>query len=139
MMDDMRAGLAELGEAAGVNVREPEAERATRVSGIPGSDVTVTSGTGMPDTVVAQPEPAHVDTGEEEVAEFAEPGAEEGAGPEVRVAEPWPNYHEMTAPEIVDRLAAADEAEIAVVRLYESRHRNRRTVLEATDRVLRSV
>ena len=69
----------------------------------------------------------------------ADPEAVDGGGAEVHVGEPWPRYRLMTAPEIVDRLAASDEAEIAVVRMYERAHRARRTVLDATDRELRSV
>jgi hypothetical protein len=37
----------------------------------------------------------------------------------------------MNAPEIVDRVRAADEAVRAVVLLYERSHRKRKTVLRA--------
>jgi hypothetical protein len=40
----------------------------------------------------------------------------------------------MTAADIRDRVVIADAAELAVVQLYESAHRNRRTVLEAVER-----
>ncbi|MFL5821686.1 MAG: WS/DGAT/MGAT family O-acyltransferase [Solirubrobacteraceae bacterium] len=83
-----------------------------------------------------EPEPEHVDEGVGLVAESAEPGAEEGAGPELHVEEPWPNYDSMQAPQIVDRLAASADAELGVVRLYEGSHRRRREVLEATEREL---
>ncbi len=84
---------------------------------------------------VIDPQP-HVDPDEELVAEFADSGAEEGAGAELRVDEPWPGYRRMTAKEITDRLAAVSAEEVAVVRLYESTHRKRRDVLRATDRAL---
>jgi WS/DGAT/MGAT family acyltransferase len=135
MMEDMRAGLAELADAAGISVREPERERAKE--GVKSFIATPEAGAAKKDLTPEHPA-AHVDTGVEEVAEFADPGAEDGAGAELHVDEPWPGYRRMTAQDVVDRLEAADEAEIAVVRLYESTHRKRRRVLEATDRVLRS-
>jgi hypothetical protein len=76
-------------------------------------------------------EPTHVESEEELVAEFADPGAEDGAGPELRVEEPWPGYAKMTAGEIRDRLGAADAALAAVVELYERTHRKRSTVIAA--------
>ena len=54
----------------------------------------------------------------------------------MHVAEPWPGYGEMTAPDINDRLATADAGMLAVVRLYESAHRKRVTVTRETDRLL---
>jgi hypothetical protein len=54
-------------------------------------------------------------------------------GPEIRIDEPWPGYRKLRAPDIVDRLEAADEATKAMVRLFESGHRKRRTVLAATE------
>jgi hypothetical protein len=54
-------------------------------------------------------------------------------GPEIRIDEPWPGYRKLRAPDIVDRLAAADEATKAMVRLFESGHRKRRAVLAATE------
>lgn len=79
---------------------------------------------------------AHVDREAVLVGEFADPGAAEGAGAEVRVAEPWDNYARLNADEIIDRLAAADAESLAAVRLYEATHRNRRTVIAAADRRL---
>ena len=54
-------------------------------------------------------------------------------GPEIRIDEPWPGYRKLRAPDIVDRLAAADDATKAMVRLFERGHRKRRTVLAATE------
>jgi diacylglycerol O-acyltransferase len=130
MTADIRAGLAELGDVAGVTVREPERER-ERARPTPASHP-------LPDEPEAPAVPAHVDAGVEEVAEFADAGAEDGAGAELHVEEPWPNYRRMTAQEVVDRLGAADDAQVAVVRLFEATHRNRRSVLEATGQLLRS-
>jgi hypothetical protein len=70
------------------------------------------------------------------VAESADEGATDGAGAEIHVTEPWPGYGEMTAVDIIDRLAAADAGMLAVVRMYESSHRNRVTVTRETDRRL---
>jgi hypothetical protein len=84
----------------------------------------------------APPEPAHVDRGADVVAESADAGAADGAGAEVRVDEPWDGYSRLTARDVTAQLATANAATLAVVRLYESSHRNRRTVLAAVDRRL---
>jgi hypothetical protein len=65
------------------------------------------------------------------VAEVADPGAEDGAGAQVSVAEPWDGYSRMKAADVIDRLAIASPEEIAVVQLYEAMHRRRKTVIEA--------
>ena len=90
--------------------------------------------------VAAAPEipPAHVSEGLRFVEAFAEPGAEEGAGAAVHVEEPWANYSQMTADEVIVRLADATPEELAVVALYEGAHRRRKTVLAAASRRLRS-
>jgi hypothetical protein len=82
-------------------------------------------------------EPVHVSEEPELVEEFAEPGAEDGAGAEVRVDEPWDGYAELTARDITARLSDASEAELAAVQLYESTHKQRETVLTAVVRELR--
>jgi len=71
------------------------------------------------------------------VREVAEPGAEDGAGATIRVAEPWNGYRRMNAKDVVERARSANQAELAAVRLYESRHRSRQTVLAAIDRQLK--
>jgi len=90
--------------------------------------------------VGAAPEipPAHVSEGLQFVEAFAEPGAEEGAGAAVHVEEPWANYSQMTADEVIVRLADATPEELAVVALYEGVHRRRKTVLAGASRRLRS-
>jgi ferritin-like metal-binding protein YciE len=83
------------------------------------------------------PEPPHVSEEPELVAEFGEPGAEEEAGAEVEVAEPWEGYDRMKAAEIEQRLADASDELAAVVRLYEAAGKSRQSVLRAAERRLR--
>jgi hypothetical protein len=73
------------------------------------------------------------------VAEFAELGAADGAGAQVDVDVPWEGYSSMAAEAILARLEQLDMAQLAVVQLYERTHKNRRTVLEAAERRLRSL
>src|SRR3954447_24340956 len=79
-------------------------------------------------------EPVHVDTEPELVAEFSEPGAEDGAGAEIHVAEPWDGYKRMRVADIQERVAVADAATLAVVQLYEGSHRGGRSILDAVER-----
>lgn len=88
----------------------------------------------VPDELI----PDHVDEEVVLVAELAEEGAEDGAGAELHVDEPWDGYDEMTAPEIRARLAAADPVVAAAVNLYETTHKSRRTVIEAAERALKT-
>ena len=85
----------------------------------------------------AAPEPVHVTEEPILVEEFAEPGAEQGAGAEVHVEPPWDDYGRMTAAQVITRLATADPAELAAVQLYEGSNRRRRTVINAVERELR--
>jgi hypothetical protein len=82
-------------------------------------------------------EPVHVSEEPELVREVAEPGAEDGAGAEVTVGEPWPGYARMTAKQVIERLADATPAELAAVQLYESINRDRQTVRAAAERNLK--
>jgi ferritin-like metal-binding protein YciE len=72
----------------------------------------------------------------EVVAEFSEPGAEQGAGAEVHVDPPWEDYDRMTATEIEDRLHDADAVLAAAVQLYEGSRKQRGTVMRAAERAL---
>jgi hypothetical protein len=83
-------------------------------------------------------EPEHVSVEPTVVDEFAEPGAEEGAGAEVNVAEPWEGYAQLSAEEVISRLADAAPAELAAVQLYESANKQRATVIAAAARELRA-
>jgi hypothetical protein len=88
----------------------------------------------VPDELI----PDHVDEEPVLVAETAEAGAEDGAGPELRVDPPWDGYDEMTAADIRDRLRAASAAEAAAVELYEASRKGRSSVLDAAAKAVRS-
>jgi hypothetical protein len=79
-------------------------------------------------------EPANVSEEPELVAESAERGAEEGAGAEVAIDEPWPGYDEMQAADIQDRLVTETAETAAAVSLYEASRKGRADVLEAASR-----
>ena len=91
----------------------------------------------------AAPEPPrqeeHVDEGVVLVAEVAETGAEDGAGPELEVQEPWDGYDTMTADEIREVISQASRESLAAVDLYERTKKNRRSVLDAAERRLREL
>jgi hypothetical protein len=67
----------------------------------------------------------------------AEEGAEEGAGPELEIEEPWDGYDQMTAAEIRDRLTAGTAELAAAVELYEAAGKGRSSVLEAAQSALK--
>ena len=71
------------------------------------------------------------------VAEVADPGAEDGAGAELRVEEPWAGYARMRVPEISDHLSSESDEVLLAVRLYEVTHKGRRGVLDAVERELK--
>jgi hypothetical protein len=71
------------------------------------------------------------------VEEVAEPGAQDGAGAQVRVDEPWDGYDQLQAPDIINRLSSASTAELAAVELYELSGRQRQSILEAVQQELR--
>ena len=85
----------------------------------------------------SEPEPAHVSEEPELIESIAEPGAEDGAGASVEIAEPWPGYRGLTAADVIARIGDATPAELAGIELYESAHRNRQTVLAAAQRSLK--
>lgn len=78
----------------------------------------------------ARPRPAPAREPEAQPVVSVGPSAH--AGPEIRVAAPWEGYDEMALQDILARLENADEAAVAVVRLYESQHENRQAILLAT-------
>lgn len=145
--------LATAAEAAriGMELLNPDRDTAQEVSEhrVPGEPEYVTAnGTAppmepeavTPDAPPAVPEeliPDHVDEDVVLVAEAAEEGAEQGAGPELTVEAPWEGYDRMTAADIRDRLALATAVEAAAVELYETTGKNRRTVIDAAARALR--
>ena len=83
------------------------------------------------------PSEGHVDTEEVFVELFAEPGAEDSAGAQVRIDPPWGAYPDQTADQIIGRLESSSAEELATVQLYESVHKARTTVLSAVERQLR--
>ena len=110
------------------------------------ADVAVSDDLG-PESVAGEPplapepvaaelglEDGHLVTDAELVRESADPAAADGAGAEIRVEPPWPNYDALKAADIVARLRGTDPAQLAAIELYESTHRKRRTVTEAVRR-----
>ncbi|MEA2449122.1 MAG: hypothetical protein QOG63_1054 [Thermoleophilaceae bacterium] len=84
------------------------------------------------------PEPVHVSEEPVVVAEVADEGAQDGAGAEVTVAEPWEGYKAMKANEVIARLDGASREELAVVQLYEGMGRRRKSVLAQVERRLKA-
>jgi hypothetical protein len=80
-----------------------------------------------------------IDDEPELVEEWADPGAEDGAGAAIEVDEPWPGYAGMNANAVITRLREASAAELALVELYEPAHKGRKTVLAAAERRLREI
>lgn len=81
--------------------------------------------------------PVHVEDEVELVDEVADPGAEDGAGAQIRIAEPWQGYAQLKAADVVDQLDGRDKAELAAIELYELSHRQRQTVIDAVKKELR--
>ncbi|MBV8430709.1 MAG: hypothetical protein JO244_06080 [Solirubrobacterales bacterium] len=101
------------------------------------SALTIRPPTPPPPDRPAEPEPLHVSEEPALVEEFAEPGAEDGAGAEVHFEEPWDGYAHMNAKQILARVNSGTPAELAAVQLYETSHRGRQTILNAVERELR--
>jgi hypothetical protein len=143
LLDPDRSGAADFSQHRspshpeyGGNGSPPDVENPWRAES-PGGTRVETPVRDAPPAVPDELIPDHVDEEVVLVAEVAEEGAEEGAGPELHVDEPWDAYDEMTAPQIRDRLAAADPVVAAAVTLYETTHKSRRTVIEAAERALK--
>lgn len=83
------------------------------------------------------PAAGHVTEEAEVVDEVSDPGAEDGAGAQLRVDEPWQGYRQMKAKEIIDRLASSSVEELAAVELFELAGRNRKSVVAAARRALK--
>ncbi|HET9102840.1 MAG TPA: hypothetical protein VFN55_05750 [Solirubrobacteraceae bacterium] len=80
------------------------------------------------------PAPPHISAEPELVQSVAEVGAEDGAGAQLRIDEPWKGYDQLRAADVIERLRGADAAELAAVELYERSRRGRETVLDAVRR-----
>ena len=83
------------------------------------------------------PEPTHVSEEPTLVVASADAGAADGPGPQLTVGEPWDGYARMRANEVIGRIEGANREELAVVELYETTHRRRKTVLAAAERRLK--
>ena len=70
---------------------------------------------------------------EAEKADVVESEGPADPGAEVHVAAPWEGYDEMKATEVVLRLRDSPPAVRAIARLYEETHKNRRSILDATE------
>ena len=128
-----RVGLELLEQEGSATVeRHPPPPPESRGNG--GAPARPDSPPAVPDELI----PDHVDEEVVLVAEVAEEGAEDGAGPEIHIDEPWQGYDRMAAVEVCDRLTAATAELAAAVELYESTRRSRRSVLDAAGRALRS-
>jgi hypothetical protein len=65
-------------------------------------------------------------------ADLVETEGSASPGATIHVDEPWAGYDKMKAPEIVGRVNESDAAVKAVVRLYETTHKKRRSIVDAT-------
>lgn len=92
---------------------------------------------GTPFDAPTVPEPAHVSAEPELVEAFSEPGAEDGAGAQVRVDEPWAGYRHLKARDVIARLTTASREELAAVELFELAGANRKSVVVAAQRGLK--
>lgn len=70
---------------------------------------------------------------EEEPDELVESEGAAAPGATLRVDAPFEGYDRLKAPEIVARVRESDPATKAVVRLYESTHKRRKSILSATE------
>lgn len=122
----------------------PDRAAATETPGTRSSDAPDTA---PPAPIASRPgdaqplpeaEPAHVSEEPTLVEAFAEPGAENGAGAQVTIAEPWEGYRHMNAKDVIARVSDANAVELAAVQLYEAAHRSRETVMTAVERELRA-
>jgi hypothetical protein len=117
-------------------VDEPASAAATAPSTVaPATEPPAVSEPATPEPPAAD-EPVHIGEEPELVAESAETGAEEGAGAQVDVDEPWPGYGEMNAADIEDRLVTEGPEAAAAVSLYEASHKGRASILEAASRTM---
>ena len=56
------------------------------------------------------------------------------SSPDVGTQEPWNGYDQATVDEIITRLDECSIGQIVIVHEYEARNKNRKTILEATDK-----
>jgi hypothetical protein len=131
-------GRARSGAATRRTSRRPAAE-AMKAAPPVDEPASPTADVPSPEPAATPPaadEPVRVAEEPELVAEAAETGAEDGAGAEVDVDEPWPGYDEMTAADIEERLLAEGPEAAAAVSLYEASRKGRASILEAASRTM---
>jgi hypothetical protein len=121
------------GEGTAAAAPEPTAEPVPAAEEAPAADPIAEPAISAPSSAA---EPVHVGEEPELVVEAAESGAEDGAGAEVAVDEPWPGYDEMTASDIEDRLVTEGPETAAAVSLYEASRKGRASVIEAASRTM---
>ena len=93
----------------------------------------------LPDAAVSEvPAPEHLDAEVTLVESFAEAGAEDGAGAQIRIEEPWAGYGELAANDVIARLEQATAEELAAIQLFEASSKQRTTVLDAAERQLKA-
>jgi hypothetical protein len=127
-------------EPTAASESEPTAASESEPTAASESEATAASEVLAPEpepSPVEDATPSHVSAEPVLVDEVAEAGAQDGAGAEVRVDEPWESYRELGADDVIDRINGASTAVLAAVQLYEQSHRRRKTVLEAVERQLR--
>jgi len=137
--DTQRAEAKPRQPDAGAKPRQPDEEPLVRPElAVPDAGVRAEAPPRPRRASQAPREPRHVSEEPELVEEVAEPGAQDGAGAEVRVEEPWEGYRRMSAKEVIARLGNASTAELTAVGLYENGNQGRQTVLSAVERGLRT-
>ena len=103
-----------------------------------GSVPEVSVPTRPPPPPSARPAPPPVEPPpipDEEAELVAAVGDPNEVGATVHVeGEPFPGYDALRAPEVIARLQDSDESTRAIVRLYEQSNKQRRTILDATER-----
>jgi 1-acyl-sn-glycerol-3-phosphate acyltransferase len=129
-------------ESASQATRDPGAASASELSDLPQREdlPDLPEPSETPAAAEPQPPPPSPQIEEEPntlVAAVAEPGAEDGAGAELRVEEPWDGYARMKVAEISDHVSAISNEALLAVRLFEVTHKNRRGVLTAVERELK--
>ena len=139
------------GAAAAVEAPDPTAATSTRVTPeAPRRERRQRDVTAAPRPARRQTEPSRAEI-DRRRAEAREAEATPDAGAEgdedalvetegaatpsatIRVDAPWDGYDKLKAPEIAARVRESDDATKAVVRLYEAMHKNRKSILAATE------
>ena len=132
------------GDAAAVSAPDPTAASSTRRQPTaPAGERRMRDTSPAPSArraTAPEPKRSEIDRRREEQreAEAEHPAGlveSEGAadpGATIHVDAPWDGYASMKAGDVVARLQTATDAEKAIVRLYESTHKKRKSILDAT-------